>query len=508
MPGLGGAPSDAAKARAEEVLAFIDASPTPYHCAATAARAFAAAGFEPLDESAPWATGTIRPGGKYYLTRHEGTILAFTVGARLDAGGQFAFKLLGAHTDTPVLKVRPRAGRKPAAAHGLVQLGVECYGGGLWHTWLDRDLGVAGRVVVRGADGAFDFRLVRVDRPVVRVPSLCIHLQNADERKALEINKETHLMPVLCAAAAEQLGAKSGAQPATNSSSGAAAAEDAYRGAQPAPLLALLADELGVAPEAIVDLDLTLFDTQRGALAGAFGEFVTSSRLDDQASVAVLTEALVRHATTPGALDADADVTVFAAFDHEEIGSESSHGAGSPVIGDVVERIHRGLRAGAAAPDAAVSDAEHLAAAMRRSILLSIDMAHAVHPNYAAKHEPAHAPHMNKGLVLKVNTNQRYTTDGATGFLVRELARRAGLPALQDFVVRNDCPCGSTIGPILSARFGVRAADMGMPQLSMHSIREMGGVEDLTLAHDFFAHFLKDFRALDDSFAKYPCAMT
>ena len=145
---------------------------------------------------------------------------------------------------------------------------------------------------------------------------------------------------------------------------------------------------------------------------------------------------------------------------------------------------------------------------MRRSILLSIDMAHAVHPNYAAKHEPAHAPQMNKGLVLKINTNQRYTTDGATGFLVRELARRAGLPALQDFVVRNDCPCGSTIGPILSARFGVRAADMGMPQLSMHSIREMGGVEDLTLAHDFFAHFLKDFRALDDSFAKYPCAMT
>ena len=224
-----------------------------------------------------------------------------------------------------MLKVRPRAGRKPAAAHGLVQLGVECYGGGLWHTWLDRDLGVAGRVVVRGADGAFDFRLVRVDRPVVRVPSLCIHLQNADERKALEINKETHLMPVLCAAAAEQLGAKSGAQPATNSSSARppprtrTAARSRRRCSRCSPTSS-------ASRPTIVDLDLTLFDTQRGAVAGAFGEFVTSSRLDDQASVAVLTEALVHHATTPGALDADADVTVFAAFDHEEIGSESSHG--------------------------------------------------------------------------------------------------------------------------------------------------------------------------------------
>jgi len=179
------------------------------------------------------------------------------------------------------------------------------------------------------------------------------------------------------------------------------------------------------------------------------------------------------------------------------VGSATSHGAGSPVLGDALERLHRSLRVGAAADG--LDDREALAVAMRRSLLLSVDQAHALHPNFSAKHEAAHAPVLNGGLALKINNNQRYTTDAATGFLCREIARRAGLPELQDFVVKNDCPCGSTIGPIMATRYGVRAADIGLPQLSMHSIREMGGVHDITLGYEFFRAFLRDFRSLDDA---------
>lgn len=499
MPNAGKVvPSDRARARAEAMIGLIDASPTPYHMARNVKEQLVARGFTELEEGEPWSD-VVEAGGKYLITRHEGTIIAVAVGGRCD-GTRAAFKLLGGHTDTPVLKVRPVSKRSDAdgkdKSAAMAQVGVECYGGGLWHTWLDRDLGVAGRAVVRNGDGTFDARLVRVDAPVVRVPSLCIHLQTAAERDALTLNKETDLQPVLCSTAAAQL------QPSADDDA-EAPATDGWASHHPPALVDLVAHELGVEPEDVADFDLTLFDTQAGAISGAFGEFVTSARLDDQASCYALTEALLNHVDDADAFADDADVSVVALFDHEEIGSASAHGAGSPVLGDALVRLHRSLRKaqGSGAKDG-LEDAEALAVAMRRSILLSVDMAHAVHPNYAHKHDGAHAPRMNHGLVLKVNNNQRYTTDAVTGFLLRETARRGGLPELQDFVVRNDCPCGSTIGPILASRFGIRAADVGMPQLSMHSIREMGGVHDIDLSVDFFQFFLKDFRALDDSLSK------
>ena len=196
-------------------------------------------------------------------------------------------------------------------------------------------------------------------------------------------------------------------------------------------------------------------------------------------------------------MQADGQVSLIALFDHEEVGSASAVGAGSPIMGEAVRRISAALGgAGGGATTEGYDDA--VAASIRRSFVMSADMAHAVHPNYAAKHQKGHGPQMNRGVVIKSNANQRYASNGITSLIVRELARRNDLPPPQEFVVRNDCPCGSTIGPIISANTGMRAVDLGMPQLSMHSIREMMGVADLTHALDLFLAFYRDFKAVDD----------
>ena len=256
-------------------------------------------------------------------------------------------------------------------------------------------------------------------------------------------------------------------------------------------LVSMLAEELGVPAESILDFECSLFDTQAAALSGVHSEFLVSSRLDNLASCFVATEALIEHAPSAEAIKDDPDVSLIALFDHEEVGSGSTSGAGSPVMGDAVRRISSALSGGGTLAD------DVLAAALSKSFVLSADMAHAVHPNYASKHEKSHGPQMNRGIVIKSNSNQRYASNGVTSFVVRELSRRAGLPAPQEFVVRNDCPCGSTIGPIISASTGMRAVDVGMPMLSMHSVREVMGVADLTHGKELFAAFLRDFREID-----------
>jgi len=254
-------------------------------------------------------------------------------------------------------------------------------------------------------------------------------------------------------------------------------------------LVAMLAEALGVAPADVVDFECSLYDTQGAAVGGAHGEFLYSSRLDNLASCFIAVEALVAHAEEE--LQEDTEVSLAALFDHEEVGSSSTSGAGSPIMGEAVRRVSTALNAGQGNEDL-------YAAALHRSFVLSADMAHAVHPNYAAKHEKSHGPLLNRGLVIKSNSNQRYASNGITSFVVRELARRGSLPPPQEFVVRNDCPCGSTIGPIISSSTGMRAVDVGMPQLSMHSVREMMGVADLTTALKMFRAFYKDFKAIDD----------
>jgi aspartyl aminopeptidase len=427
---------------AKKACEFLSASTDPFYAVANSVAKLEATGFTQLRKREPFA-GKLTPGGKYYYTINHSTLVAFTIGKKYQPGNGFI--ILGGHTDSPNLKVKPRSKKE---AHGCVQLGVQCYGGGLWHTWFDRDLGISGRVLVRGSDGMVSQKLVKLDSPVARVSTLCIHLQTDVERKAFEVNKETHTAPIIASSALlekeseEQL-------------------NDWQKGQEPR-LLKAIAEKLGIEVKDIADFELNLYDVQPASLGGIDTEFLNSGRLDNLATVFCALEAIVDHSTD---LNNDEDICLAAFFDHEEVGSQSAIGAGSPIMMEAVRRISDAMSdsPGSLNPDI-------YSCSIRKSFVLSVDQAHAIHPNYSSKHDSTHAPQMNAGVVIKSNCNQRYTTNGVTGFFVRELARGAGLP-IQEFVVRNDCPCGSTIGPIISANTGIRTVDIGMPQLSMHSCR-------------------------------------
>jgi aspartyl aminopeptidase len=452
---------------AQKAMNYFDSSPDPFHAVQTSINVLKqSGGFQELNDDAPY-TSQIQPGGKYYFTRNKSTLVAFAVGSAYKPG-KGGFKIIGGHTDSPNLKVKPRSKRKGS---GCLQLGVETYGGGLWHTWFDRDLGISGRVLIRNSDdNTIDQRLIKLDRAILRVSNLAIHL--TDDRNSFTVNKEDHLSPIL-AMEAQKVLSMSGDESVTENDEGevvkAKAKEkktDGWSEYQEPLLLQLIAEDLDVSIESIVDFELNLFDVQKASLGGAYSEFIHSARLDNLASCFLAIQALAEHD-----VENDTDVSLVALFDHEEVGSNSAVGAGSPIMADAVERIANALSAGAGNPDLYQST-------IKKSFCLSVDQAHAIHPNYAAKHEKNHQPKMNDGMVIKRNSNQRYATNGMTAFLIREVARRAGLPPIQEFIVRNDCACGSTIGPIISAATGIRAIDMGCPQLSMHSIRETMGVCD------------------------------
>lgn len=441
---------------ARSAMEYLDASPDPFHAVQTSIERLEAAGFTSLSETSTVDTGKIVPGGKYYFTRNKSTLVAFAVGDRYQPGN--GFKIIGGHTDSPNLRVKPRSLRTAA---GCVQVGVECYGGGLWHTWFDRDLGVSGRVLVRSRDDARKVtqRLVRMDRALLRVSNLAIHLQSAKEREAFKVNKEDDLSPILAMEAEKSL------------NGGENKTKDGWTEYQEPALLEVLAHELNVRVEDIADFELTLFDVQKASLGGVFSEFIHSSRLDNLASCFLAVQALVDHVEA-GSTAKDSDISMIVLYDHEEVGSNSAVGAASPIMAEAVQRIAAAL--------GNQESTETYAACIRNSFCCSVDQAHALHPNYASKHEKNHQPKMNQGIVIKRNANQRYATNAVTGFLMREISRRAGLPPIQEFIVRQDCGCGSTIGPLISTATGIRTIDMGCPQLSMHSIRETMGVCDLT----------------------------
>ena len=492
---------------------YVDSSPTPHHCVATTINLLQKAGFKALSEHDLWKQNNLlQKSGKYYYTRDESSIVAFTIGGKYVAGNPF--KVIGAHTDSPNLRVKPRSKRN---SNGMLQIGVQTYGGGLWSTWFDRDLGIAGRCIIRKKSDSisdhedsngdadndlFETKLVMIDRPILRIPSLCIHLRDGTERDWIKLNKEDHLVPILSAEIEKVLESNIDSDQDDNSdisnstSSSSSNIEtivpDAWRESQQPELLRVLAEELGCNVDDIADFDLALFDTQGVSYTGTRNEFLVGSRLDNLASCYVAIEALTECATATGAksLDNDDGVNIIALFDHEEVGSSSNTGAGSPIMRDAVTRISNCFMAN--------EDSEVFKVALSKSMIFSVDMAHAIHPNYASKHEKQHSPQMNKGVVIKSNANQRYATTGVTGFITRELARRASIP-IQEFVVRNDCPCGSTIGPKISENTGIRAIDLGLPQLSMHSIREMSGVNDLVTARELFVAFFKDFSKIDES---------
>ncbi len=419
-----------------DLLAFIAASPTPYHCAAEAERRLHAAGFTTLRERDAWK---LEAGGGYCVVR-GGALVAFRVGARPAA--EAGLRLIGAHTDSPNLRVKPAP---DVVKEGYRQLAVEVYGGALTHTWLDRDLGLAGQVVLKAGRGV-ESKLLHIARPILRIPSLAIHLNRNVREEGLKLNDQQHLVPILGLDTSELSG-----------------------------LAKLLAGELGVEPDRIVAWDLSLFDAVPPAIGGALGEFIFSPRLDNQGMSHAALSALLRSSPKGDA------TALICLYDHEEVGSESLSGAGGSLAADVLHRIVE-LEGPWAQPGA-------LPRAMASSWHVSADMAHAIHPNYADKHEPNHAPRLNGGPVLKVNHQQRYATTAEGAGLFESLCREADVP-VQRFVSRGDLPCGSTIGPIAAARLGVRTIDVGNPMLSMHSCREQAGAHDPERMVEVLSRFL------------------
>ncbi|MGB3287312.1 M18 family aminopeptidase [Mycolicibacter algericus] len=415
-------------ATATGLCEFIDASPSPFHTCLTVAERLRAAGYTELAETDRW------PGapGRYFTVR-AGSLMAWDAAGATDPAAPF--RIVGAHTDSPNLRVKQHPAREVA---GWQLVALAPYGGAWLNSWLDRDLGVSGRLSLR--DGTH--HLVRIDEPILRVPQLAIHL--ADDRAAVKLDPQRHVNAV-------------------------------WGDGRSPDFLGYVAERAGVEPRDVLGFDLMTHDLAPSAVTGLGRDFVSAPRLDNQASCYAGLAALVAAATTRRSRY----LPVLVLFDHEEVGSTSDHGAGSDLLLTVLERIT--LAAG--------GDREDLLRRLAGSTLASADMAHATHPNYPDRHEPAHQIAVNAGPVLKVQPNLRYATDGRTAATFAQACDQAGV-ALQRYEHRADLPCGSTIGPMSAARTGIPTVDVGAPQLAMHSARELMGARDVAAYAAALAAFL------------------
>ena len=404
----------------QDLIDFLNSSPTPYHATDSMKERLDQAGFQSLQESDSWS---LAEGGKYYVTRNDSSIVAFIMG-KPDRG----YRMSGAHTDSPCLKVKPTP---EINKHGYLQLGVEVYGGALLNPWFDRDLSLAGRVQYLNSDNKLCSALINFQKPIAIIPSLAIHLDR-QANKERTINPQTDIPPVLC-----QLG------------------KDEEISFKDIVKEQLLAEGHGDCQK-VMEYDLSFYDTQSAAVIGFRNDFIASARLDNLLSCYVGLQALLD--AKPGNATA-----LLVCNDHEEIGSQSTTGAGGPFLKSVIERMS--------------GVGESFTRAMHNSMLISTDNAHGIHPNYASKHDKNHAPELNKGAVIKVNANQRYASTDQTAAIYRCLCEETG-NKVQHFVTRTDLGCGSTIGPITSSEIGIRTLDLGLPTFGMHSIRELAGTED------------------------------
>ena len=416
-------------------------------------------------------------------------VCAFAVGKNHKPGSGFV--IIGAHTDSPCPKLKPKT---KAKNENFLQTRVQNYGGGLWYTWFDRDLGVAGRVLVnrKDEDGTETptHELVRVDRPVMRISSLAIHLDRS-LNDGFKVNFQQHMAPIIADEVERVLGG--GGDSNEDDSKRRKTTKDKDSSSKHCPvLLELFAEELNCDPGDILDFECQLCDTQKSAIGGARNEYVFSGRLDNLQSCHASLCALIR-ASSDASLEHEHLTRMMVHYDHEEVGSDSAQGAGSSMTEDALRRITRSL----SGADGANAFDDLDARARRASFVVSADMAHAVHPNYADKHEPGHRPRFGAGVVIKHNANQRYATDAITGWLFREIGERYANVPVQEFVVRSDLGCGSTIGPTLSTNTGIRTVDVGAPQLSMHSVREMCSAKDVKHAVDHYAAVYEKFGQLD-----------
>jgi aspartyl aminopeptidase len=410
---------------AQDLLNFIDASPSPWHAVDSTAQRLNQHGFSQLQETETWQLQT---GGRYYVIRGGASIIAFIVGKQplVDSG----FRMVGAHTDSPGLRLKPNAAD---SSEGLIRIGVEVYGGPILATFTDRDLSITGRVMVRSTHGT-ETHLVKFDEALVRLPNLAIHMNREVNDKGLKLNKQTEL-PLIFGEG--QDGVKADQQ-----------------------FLSHIADKINVKATDILTFELNVFDTQKGVLWGANQEFIADSQLDNLASCHAALTALI-NTSTPDS------TCVCALFDHEEVGSESATGASGSFLADTITRISASQKL----------DAEARLRTLAKSFFISADMAHAYHPNHSGAYEPCHHVQVNKGLVIKTNANQRYSTNAESAARFITLCQSANVP-YQQYTHRTDLGCGSTIGPIIASGLGVASVDVGSPMWAMHSIRESAGVLD------------------------------
>lgn len=406
----------------QDLGTYVSASPSSFHAVHEAGRRLEEAGFVRLDEREPWDASA----GRFFIIR-DGALIAWVVPE--GAGPTTGFNILGAHTDSPSFKLKPKP---TTGAHGWLQAGVEIYGGPLLNSWLDRELQLAGRLVM--LDGT---EHLAATGPLLRFPQLAIHLDRA-VNDGLTLDKQRHMNPVW--------------------GLGNPADFDLLK------VLAGSVQHASVDPAQIGGYDVVIADTQAPAVFGGSGEFFASGRLDNLSSTHAGLVALIAHASSA---PAGSPIAVLAAFDHEEIGSNSRSGACGPILEDVLVRVADSLGASAGQRRQAVA----------ASFCVSADAGHAVHPNYAERHDPANHPVLNGGPLLKINANQRYATDAQGAAAWARLCGEAGV-TYQEFVSNNSIPCGSTIGPLTATRLGIRTLDVGVPLLSMHSARELCGVED------------------------------
>ncbi len=412
---------------ATELIDFIYNSPSPYHVVSNISNTLLTNGFEELKLTDKWK---IEKGKKYFTTKNGSAIFAFTTGNNdLPSSG---IKMISAHSDSPGFKIKPNP--EILVEKKLLKLNTEVYGGPILMSWLDRPLSIAGRVSLKSKNPLFpDHKYIDFKKPILIIPNLAIHL-NRSVNDGVALNRQKDMLPLM------------------------GVINDTFE--KENYLLKLLADQLGVNTEDIIDFDLTLYEYEKGCIMGINDEFISSPKLDDLAMVHAGLKALI-NATN------NTNTQMLCIFDNEEVGSQTKQGAGSPVLSNILKRINFGLG----------YDEDDLYRMIYNSFMISADMAHSIHPNQTEKHDPVLHPVMNGGPVIKIHANQKYTTDGDSGAVFETICKKADVP-YQKFVNRSDMEGGSTLGNVSLSQIDLRSVDIGNPMLAMHSVRELAGVKD------------------------------
>ena len=440
----------------EKLLAFIKSSPDCFHAVQTMKEQLLAQNFTELSEEEHW---NLAYGGQYFVTRNGSSIIAFT----LPETGIKGFHILASHSDSPSFKIKENP--EMTVENTYVKLNVEGYGGMLCAPWMDRPLSISGRVIVK-ENGHFISKLVNLDRDLVLIPNLAIHM-NREMNKGVEYNPQVDLQPLLADVSFDEYDTHTAHDAQTASEN----AEEQPETVEKPTLAALAAETAGVDAETILGEDLFLYTRQEGKMIGAKGEFVLSPRLDDLQSAFALTKAFTE--STPAEY-----INLCAVFDNEEVGSGTRQGADSTFLEDTLQRIAEGLQADHSSYLRWVAD----------SFLISADNAHAVHPNHPEKADPTNRPYLNGGIVIKYHGSQKYTTDGISAARMKDYCERAKVP-YQTYANRSDIAGGSTLGNISTAHVSVSSVDIGLPQLAMHSAVETAGMKDT----EYAVRALKEF---------------